>query len=590
MAMITKVGNKKEGYYIQQTKKVSGKETKNYLSSKTSSGDTEFLRFQEIKKIVPNFFIGKYKDKDVCVFECENGAIFVYNYICNYADGTKQIFLLMNNKAKATERAVVKIQGKGFSLLKSKLIAEHLVYTDDILFIINRETAFAMKMHISDYKTCGSFCILRGKREANGILQNTESFLALAKQPMYVKSSDIQIIRFPDVLPVEVNSTEELPQPLFVLKSGECYLLTAGKFFKFDDVPKYIEFKDRNRIVYAFIGKQDGVFYWELDGVLTHVDNPLLYNGTWLHLVNNEIKRMSTEEIRSTREELLTNLEERLEEQLDTFSTYNGTKSILKRENYSIEDYVGVLRSSATLHTHENYLLADGKYVKAGMFLKKPALFKAPRSYTARLLVPYSDMATLQENTFKMIGDKIVHRITITDIMGTPKSRTTHLSGTMYPLSSYQFAINNENTNTLLVELKEGLIREYKSQYSVIPVLALDLVIDVDNSSQIPILKLVYQPFDSGLIQIHGQFLKLNNRGIFLFSSDKACAFHIQAGFKITQIKVTDWWDEPYYILLSTEELMDKNNVRNLYENVAPYFADPRVGKSDSELEKSQIF
>lgn len=584
--MITKVGNKKEGYYIQQTKKISGKEIKNYLSSKTSSGDIEFLRFQEIKKIVPNFFMGKYKDKDVCVFECENGAIFVYNYICHYSDGTKQIFLLMNNKAKATERAVIKIQGKGFDLVKSKLIAEHLVYADDILFTVNRETASAMKIHISDYKTCGSFCILRGKREADGILQNPESFLVLARQPMYVKTSDVQIMRFPNVLPAEVVTTEELPQPLFVLKSGACYVLSCGKFFKFDDIPEYLEFKDQNRVVYAFIGKQDGIACWGLNGVLTKIGNPLLYNGVWLHPVNNEIKRMSADEIKSVREELLNSLEE----QLDTFSRYDGSRVVLSRGNYSIEEGLGEFRSSTTLHTHENYLLAGDKYVKAGMFLKKPTLLKVPDSYTERLLVPYSDVATLQENTFQTVGGRITHQVTITNIIGTTRSRTTYLPGTMYPLSNRQFAITNEKTNTSLVELKEGVIREYKSKYSAIPVQALDLVIDVDSSSQVPTLKLVYQPFDSGLIQISGQFLKLTDRGIFIFSSDKACAFQVQAGFKITQIKVTEWWDEPYYTLLSAKELMDENNVQNLYENIAPYFANPQIGGSDNGLKKSRVF
>ena len=583
MTMITKVGNKKEGYYIQQTKKIDGKEIKNYLSSKTSSGDLEFLRFQEIKKIIPNFFIGKYKDRDVCIFEYENGAVFVYNYICHYSDGEKQLFLLMNDKAKATERAVIKIQDKGFSLLKSKLIAEHLVHADNILFIINRETAFAMKMRISDYKICGSFCVLRGKREANGILQNTESFLALARQPMDVKTSDIQIMRFPNVLPAEIASTEELPKPLFVLKSGVCYVLSCGKYFRFDDTPKYLEFKDRNWIVYAFIGKQDGIAHWELNGVFTKMDNPILYNGMWLHPVNNEIKQMPADEIKPVREELLN----ALEGQLDTFSRYDGSRVILSRGNYSIEEGLGEFHSSATLHTHKNFLLAGDKYVKAGMFLKKPASPKVPDSYTTRLLIPYSDVATLQENTFKMAGGRIIHQVTFTDIMGTAKSRTAYPSGTMYPLSNHQFAINNEKTNTSLVELKGGMIREYKSKYSAIPVQALDLVIDVASSTQTPALKLVYQPFDSGLIQVSGQFLKLTERGIFIFSSDKACAFHVQACFKITQIKVTEWWDEPYYILLSAKELMDESNVQNLYENTALYFANPQLGGSDHGLEGS---
>ena len=516
--MLTKKGNKGNGFTLLHTVGRGKEKQSGYVSIKTPKGK-QLLVFSSVNKVAKGLFKCIMTDKTIYVAEIEE-KVCIFARFCEGTDVYgMQVILLMRTPERLNDSILVQIEGDKFVVLK-KSVSGNCVYSNGVLFAcypgVPSSNPYEILSHLS-VKGAELFSAARGGLAINFFVP--PSVAVLLKLPAGLSLRNVESVEYEDKL------------TMVKACSGRFYVGYTGGYYLFDE---FDGFKDFNIIydngiadIRVVFGKRDGIDYWAYNGTATPVCNPLFIGDTWYRLADKDtIQRVENSEIQAQVGKMLEKMAE------------CGTAGRVPCRNDSV--IVGRLMEDGKLALVNGQTYCYGEKVAGGDFF--------PAEVESFLFTSYQgngEQLKCVTSEYRVIpGSQYAIKSVITDIFGNKKTKLVTESGLMRRVSSQLYVVKNPAGFTLY-STKKGMVYKHGFDGVKYPLAFCNDSIFVCLDGEL--FAVCDAPYGKRTVKVYADFVKITADGVAALDSANGVGFLIGENFSLTKMGVSEWCELPFY-------------------------------------------
>ena len=281
--MLTKKGNKSDGFTLLHTIKSGKSQKKEYLTA-----NKKVLVFSSVDRVAENLYKCVIAEKECYVVEMDEVASIFLKF-CECKNDLGELFILLQGNTKTAASVVVlKVNDKKFTQLKPRIINRQHVCLNDVLFLRAGDCVKGYPVHVVSYRVLDNYCVLEISDASHGyfVMNNSVYLCALPKD---VEIQDVQEIK--------------LQNSKWIVRVVDgCFVNSGYTWFALSDVlyVKDVQLLENDRVkkMKVVIGTRNDEKCWILDKVIAPIDTPINYCGEWYWLTEfYDLRKVDREKI-----------------------------------------------------------------------------------------------------------------------------------------------------------------------------------------------------------------------------------------------------------------------------------------------------